>query len=72
MKEYGYGYKGMSNKMPQRADYYASGKLKMSDNTQGSNVRKVNSNTEQYDLGRVKKYPCTSKGYPAEAWDYKY
>ena len=43
------------------------------DNTQEGEVRSLpTSGAEKYDMGRVKKYTCGSKGYPAEAWDYKY
>lgn len=30
------------------------------------------SDAERYDMGRMKEYTCGSRGYPAEAWDYKY
>lgn len=43
------------------------------DNTQEGEVRRLpTSEAERYDMGRVRKYTCGSKGYPAEAWDYKY
>lgn len=42
------------------------------DNQQSGEVRKINTNSEQYDLDRIKPYSDGSKGYPAEAWNYKY
>lgn len=50
----------------------SSGKFNVKDNTQEGTVHKINTNSEQYDLDRIKKYSCGSKGYPAEAWNYKY
>lgn len=44
----------------------------LKDNTQASEVKKVPTDSEKYDLGRVQKYSCGSKGYPAEAWNYDY
>lgn len=48
------------------------GKFDLKDNTQASEVKHVNTNSEQYDLNRVRPYSCGSKGYPSEAWNYKY
>lgn len=43
------------------------------DNTQEGEVHSMPTTAaEKYDMGRVRKYTCGSKGYPAEAWDYKY
>lgn len=42
------------------------------DNQQAWEVRKINTNSEQYDLDRIKPYSNGSKGYPEEAWNYKY
>jgi len=41
-------------------------------NVQAGEVRKINTNSEQYDLNRIQPYSSGSKGYPAEAWNYKY
>lgn len=50
----------------------SSGKFDLKDNMQAGMVKKINTNSEQYDMGRIKKYSCGTKGYPAEAWNYKY
>lgn len=50
----------------------SSGKFDLKDNAQAATVKTVNTNSEQYDLDRIKKYSCGSKGYPTEAWNYKY
>lgn len=63
--------RAMDKRMPQRADYHDSG-FNLRDNTQASEVKTINTNSEQYDLGRVRKYRCGSRGYPAEAWNYDY
>ena len=42
------------------------------DNQQSFEVRKINTNSEQYDLNRIRPYSDGSKGYPSEAWNYKY
>jgi len=42
------------------------------DNTQASEVKKVPTDSEKYDMGRIEEYSCGSKGYPAEAWNYDY
>lgn len=44
----------------------------LKDNTQASEVKKVPTDSEKYDMGRVKPYSSGSKGYPAEAWNYEY
>lgn len=41
--------------------------MNLKDNTQASSVRPINTNTEQYDLGKIKKYSSGSKGYPSQA-----
>ena len=41
--------------------------INIKDNTQASPVKSINTNSEQYDLGRVKKYSNGSKGYPSQA-----
>lgn len=66
------GMKRSENKRyPQKADYSMKG-FEIRDNEQAPQVRKINTNSEQYDLGRVKKLQCGSRGYPAEAWNYDY
>ena len=50
----------------------ASKTFDVPDNVQSGEVRKINTNSEQYDLDRIKPYSDGSKGYPAEAWNYKY
>ena len=42
------------------------------DNQQAWETRPINTNSEQYDLDRIKPYSDGSKGYPAEAWNYRY
>jgi len=39
----------------------------LKDNTQASAVKSVPSNSEKYDLGRIKNYSAGTKGYPAKA-----
>lgn len=39
----------------------------LQDNTQASSVKGINTMSERYDLGKVKKYSCGSKGYPSQA-----
>ena len=43
------------------------GGMELADNTQASTVKSIPSDSEQYDLGRVKPYVCGSMGYPSEA-----
>lgn len=57
---------------PHRSEDRGGGKFNLQDNVQAPTVKTVNTNSEQYDLGRVQKYTCGSKGYPAEAWNYDY
>lgn len=42
------------------------------DNTQAWEVRKINTNSEQYDTKKIRPYEDGSKGYPPEAWNYRY
>ena len=42
------------------------------DNQQAGEVKHVNTNSEQYDMNRIRPYAVGSKGYPSEAWNYKY
>jgi len=44
----------------------------LKDGTQASEVKMVPTDSEKYDMGRVREYSCGSKGYPAEAWKYDY
>ena len=41
--------------------------INIKDNTQASPVKSIKTNSEQYDLGKIKKYSCGSKGYPSQA-----
>lgn len=55
-----------------RSGMKSGGKFDVPDNKQAWEVRSLNTNSEQYDLDRIKPYNNGSKGYPAEAWNYKY
>ena len=46
--------------------------LKLTDGAQDGMVKTVNTNTEQQDVGRLQIKKEGSKGYPSEAWNYKY
>jgi len=48
------------------------GVFNLKDGTQASEVKNVSTNSEQYDMGRIREYSSGSKGYPAEAWNYEY
>lgn len=37
-----------------------------------SKVYGVDTNSEKYDMGRVKPFKQGTRGYPQQAWDYKY
>jgi len=41
--------------------------MKLKDNTQASPVKSISTNSEQYDVGKIKKYSAGSKGYPSQA-----
>jgi hypothetical protein len=56
---------------PYKASYMGKG-MSIKDNTHASDVKSINTNTEQYDLGKVKKLKSNSQGYPSEAFNYKY
>lgn len=62
--------RGMKKSM--KAESYGGKGFNLTDGMQSGIVKSINTNSEQYDLGRVQKYKCGSKGYPAEAWNYKY
>ena len=49
-----------------KSSSYGKG-ISIKDNTQASPVKGINTNSEKYDLGRVKKYSAGSKGYPSQA-----
>lgn len=48
------------------------GVFNLKDGEQASGVKYVSTNSEQYDMGRVRYESVGSKGYPAEAWNYEY
>jgi len=50
-----------------RSDKYMKGGMNLKDNTQASPVKGISTNSEQYDLGKIKKYSAGSKGYPSQA-----
>lgn len=54
------------------SDRSKGGTFNVPDNQQAWEVRKINTNSEQYDLNRIRPYSDGSKGYPAEAWNYSY
>jgi len=39
----------------------------LKDNTQASPVRPIKTDSEKYDMGKIKNYSCGSKGYPSQA-----
>jgi hypothetical protein len=55
-----------------RSERRSGGSFNLRDGAQAGEVKKVPTDSEKYDMGRVKSYSCGSKGYPAEAWNYKY
>ena len=63
--------RAMDKSAPYRADYHRNG-FEIKDNSQAPEVRNIATNSEQYDLGRVRKLKVGSRGYPAEAWNYDY
>jgi len=50
----------------------SSGGFSVQDNQQSGVVHSISTNSEQYDLNRIKSYKQGSRGYPNEAWNYKY
>ena len=44
----------------------------LKDGTHSSGLRSIPTNSEKYDMDRVKYESVGSKGYPAEAWNYEY
>lgn len=61
---------GMKRSMRKSKD--RGGSFNLKDGTQASEVKSVSTNSEQYDMGRCQYYSSGSKGYPSEAWNYKY
>lgn len=59
--------RGMSRSMSDKG-----GKFNVPDNEQSFQVRKIPTDSEQYDMNRIRPYSDGSKGYPAEAWNYRY
>ena len=55
-----------------RKEKRGGGVFNLKDGTQASEVKNVPANSEQYDMGRIQEESIGSKGYPAEAWNYKY
>ena len=41
--------------------------MNIKDNTQASPVKSINTNSDQYDVSKIKKYSAGSKGYPSQA-----
>ena len=48
------------------------GAFNLKDGEQANTVKHVSTNSEKYDMGRIKYETVGSKGYPSQAWDYKY
>ena len=46
--------------------------IEIKDNTQAGEVRDINTMAQNQDISRIRPYKSGSKGYPAEAWNYKY
>jgi len=46
--------------------------IEISDNTQDGEVRKIDVMSQDEDISRIRPYDAGSKGYPSEAWNYKY
>lgn len=54
-----------------KSNYGGKG-FNLKDGTQASEVKNISTTSEQYDMGRIRYEHVGSKGYPAQAWDYKY
>ena len=50
-----------------KSDKSSAKGMNLKDNTQASPVKSINTNSEQYDVSKIKKYSCGSKGYPSQA-----
>ena len=48
------------------------GVFNLRDGEQAATVKNVPTDSEQYDMGRMRYESVGSKGYPAQAWDYEY
>lgn len=48
------------------------GVFNLKDNTQAGEVKKISTDSEKYDMGRMRYYSVGTKGYPAQAMDYEY
>ena len=48
------------------------GVFDLRDGEQAPSVKHVPTDSEQYDMDRVRYESVGSKGYPAEAWNYEY
>lgn len=48
------------------------GVFNLKDGEQSGNVKYVSTDSEKYDMGRVRYDSVGTKGYPAEAWKYDY
>jgi hypothetical protein len=42
------------------------------DNKQDGEVRTIDTMSQDEDISRIRPYTSGSKGYPSEAWNYKY
>ena len=48
------------------------GKIEVKDNQQAWEVKKIDTFTQDEDISRIRPYTSGGKGYPGEAWNYKY
>ena len=55
----------MQYKMGKKSSY--GGGFNLKDNTQASSVKPINTMSQKYDMGKMKKYSDGSKGYPSQA-----
>ena len=66
------GYKDRMDESKSMKGKTYGGSFSLKDNTQASGVKPIATNSEQYDMGRLRYESVGSKGYPAQAWDYDY
>ena len=71
-KESGKSQSYMDRRDESRGSSKKGSMFSVQDNQQSGEVRKVNTNSEQYDLNRIKPYKAGPKGYSSEAWNYTY
>lgn len=45
---------------------------KLKDGTQDGGVYGINTESEKYDIGKIRYHSVGSKGYPSQAFDYDY